>query len=54
MRNVTRIRFVCVPPEGSELSLLRLTVFGAEAAYILREQGYEVYKVTTTWEKLEG
>jgi len=54
MHDVTKTQYVCVPPEDSKLSILELTDYGAEVAYILCKQGYEVYRVTTTWEKLGG
>lgn len=55
MRDVTRIFFICVPLKGTkDDNILRLGHQGEEVATIFRDRGYEVYRVTTTWEKLEA
>jgi len=56
MKTVTKVIYVAVPNErhDKEYEVSRFSdIKGRSAAMVLAGMGWEVYKKTTTWEKVE-
>jgi hypothetical protein len=52
---MTRIRYICIPPiRSSETEIQSLGYEGYDAAKLLSDMGWIVYRIEESWERLDG